>query len=118
MPARTGFAAIEAMNPPRPRSCTVRVPGYRNVRPRVLSDCRKICMASVLLDWQTEPPANCRGGVVTIGNFDGVHRGHAALVAETRHQARLLRGPAVALTFDPHPLDLLRPESAQPVLTT
>jgi riboflavin kinase/FMN adenylyltransferase len=55
---------------------------------------------------------------VTVGNFDGVHRGHAALLAELRRQARAVGGPAVALTFDPHPLQILRPEQFQPVLTT
>ncbi len=70
------------------------------------------------LAWDETPPASSRGGVVAVGNFDGVHRGHAALVAEVRRQARAVRGPAVALTFDPHPLQLLRPEQFQPVLTT
>jgi riboflavin kinase/FMN adenylyltransferase len=55
---------------------------------------------------------------VTVGNFDGVHRGHAALLSELRRQARALAGPAVVLTFDPHPLQILRPEQFQPVLTT
>src|SRR5262245_10395536 len=63
-------------------------------------------------------PPSCRGGVVTIGNFDGVHLGHQALVAESKRQAKALGGPAVAVTFDPHPLKLLRPEAFQPLLTT
>jgi riboflavin kinase/FMN adenylyltransferase len=75
-------------------------------------------MAIHTLNWDETPLARCRGGAVTIGNFDGVHRGHAALVAEVRRQARAASGPAVALTFDPHPLQLLRPEQFQPVLTT
>ncbi|HLJ94653.1 MAG TPA: bifunctional riboflavin kinase/FAD synthetase [Gemmataceae bacterium] len=70
------------------------------------------------LAWDEMPPASSRGGAVTIGNFDGVHRGHAALLVEVRRQAEAVRGPAVALTFDPHPLQLLRPEQFQPVLTT
>lgn len=70
------------------------------------------------LAWEQTPPAAIRGGAVTVGNFDGVHRGHAALVAELREQARAVGGPAVVLTFDPHPLQLLRPEQFQPVLTT
>src|SRR5438552_17319025 len=70
------------------------------------------------LAWDETPPASSRGGAVAVGNFDGVHRGHAALLAEVRRQARAGRGPAVALTFDPHPLQLLRPEQFQPVLTT
>ena len=74
-------------------------------------------MAIHTLDWQQTPPADCRGGAVTIGNFDGVHRGHAALLVESRRLAGPT-GPTVALTFDPHPLQLLRPERFLPVLTT
>jgi riboflavin kinase/FMN adenylyltransferase len=70
------------------------------------------------LTWNLPPPAPCRGGAVTVGNFDGVHRGHAALLAEVRRLALAVRGPAVVLTFDPHPLQLLHPERFMPVLTT
>src|SRR5207244_9000303 len=52
------------------------------------------------------------------GNFDGVHRGHAAVIAQLRRRAAEIGGRAVVLTFDPHPLELLRPEHFQPVLTT
>ena len=62
-------------------------------------------------------PGACQGGAIAIGNFDGVHRGHQALVAETVRQARALSGPAVAMTFDPHPTQLLRPATFQPLLT-
>lgn len=75
-------------------------------------------MALHTVPWDGPVPDVCRGGAVTLGNFDGVHRGHAALLAELRGQAQRVRGPAVALTFDPHPLHLLRPESRVPVLTT
>jgi riboflavin kinase/FMN adenylyltransferase len=68
--------------------------------------------------WNHSPPVEARGGAVAIGNFDGVHRGHAALVAELRRKAETLGGPAVVVTFDPHPLKLLRPDLFQPVLTT
>jgi len=68
--------------------------------------------------WDQPLSDECRGGAVTIGNFDGVHRGHQALLTELCNQARRLPGPAVALTFDPHPLQLLRPAQFQPVLTT
>jgi riboflavin kinase/FMN adenylyltransferase len=75
-------------------------------------------MASHTVDWREMPPEPCRAGAVAIGNFDGVHRGHASLVAELRARARAVGGPAVALTFDPHPLELLRPGTAPPRLTT
>jgi riboflavin kinase/FMN adenylyltransferase len=75
-------------------------------------------MAIAILSWEGTPPAPFQGGAVAVGNFDGVHRGHAALLAELRSQARAVDGPAVALTFDPHPLKLLRPEQFMPVLTT
>jgi riboflavin kinase / FMN adenylyltransferase len=75
-------------------------------------------MAIHTLDWQESPPEDSRGGAVTIGNFDGVHRGHEALLAEARRLAGQTGGPVVALTFDPHPLQLLRPERFLPVLTT
>jgi riboflavin kinase / FMN adenylyltransferase len=62
-------------------------------------------------------PDDLRRGAVTIGNFDGVHRGHARLVERLRAKARELGGPAIVFTFDPHPVRLLRPESAPPPLT-
>src|SRR5437764_2599423 len=71
-----------------------------------------------VLDWQQTPPDSCRKGALTVGNFDGVHCGHAALLAETRRLAGLVEGPAVVLSFDPHPLQLLRPERFLPLLTT
>jgi riboflavin kinase/FMN adenylyltransferase len=62
-------------------------------------------------------PEDLRHGAVTIGNFDGVHRGHARLVERLLAQAADLGGPAVVFTFDPHPVRLLRPEAAPPPLT-
>lgn len=58
-----------------------------------------------------------RGGAITIGNFDGVHRGHAALLTRVRQRADQLGGPALAVVFDPHPAVILRPESAPARLT-
>lgn len=55
---------------------------------------------------------------VTIGNFDGVHLGHAAIVHRLVAAARTLDVPAVALTFDPHPASLVRPGRAPAPLTT
>ncbi len=62
-------------------------------------------------------PALCLGGAVSLGNFDGVHLGHQALLAETIRRARAVNGPAIAVTFDPPPILLLRPQSYQPLLT-
>jgi riboflavin kinase/FMN adenylyltransferase len=63
-------------------------------------------------------PEHCRGGAISIGNFDGVHRGHAVLLSRVRAMADRLGGPAVAVTFDPHPARLLRPQSAPTRLTS
>ena len=63
------------------------------------------------------PPDAVRGGAVAIGNFDGVHLGHAEIVRQLVCRAREVGGPAVVLTFDPHPVRLLRPQHAPPPLT-
>jgi riboflavin kinase/FMN adenylyltransferase len=55
---------------------------------------------------------------VTVGNFDGVHVGHQALVRRTVSEARAAAGTAVALSFDPHPARVLSPERAPAALTT
>ncbi|MEX0795017.1 MAG: bifunctional riboflavin kinase/FAD synthetase [Pirellulaceae bacterium] len=62
-------------------------------------------------------PANYRNGALAIGNFDGVHQGHAEIVQRVRQQADQLGGPAVIFTFDPHPVRILRPEMTPPPLT-
>jgi riboflavin kinase/FMN adenylyltransferase len=62
-------------------------------------------------------PALARGGAVAIGNFDGVHRGHVAIVKRLLERARAVRGPAIVFTFDPHPVRLLRPEQCPSPLT-
>ncbi|MBZ0251993.1 MAG: hypothetical protein K8I02_01520, partial [Candidatus Methylomirabilis sp.] len=54
---------------------------------------------------------------VTIGNFDGVHRGHQEILRRLIAAAREIGGEAVAYTFDPHPMKILRPEAAPPVIT-
>jgi riboflavin kinase/FMN adenylyltransferase len=74
-------------------------------------------MATVYLAWHEYPPEEVSGGAVTIGNFDGVHRGHRALVATTRTQAEDVGGPAVVVTFDPPPHQVLHPGSERPPLT-
>ncbi|MEW4454084.1 bifunctional riboflavin kinase/FAD synthetase [Bremerella sp. JC817] len=61
--------------------------------------------------------ADFRGGALTIGNFDGVHLGHARIAQLIRQRADEVGGPAVVFTFDPHPVRLLRPELEPPPLT-
>ncbi len=51
------------------------------------------------------PPAGLAGAVVAIGNFDGVHRGHRAVIARAKSLARQLGRPCAVLTFEPHPAD-------------
>ncbi len=57
----------------------------------------------------TDVPAALTGGVVAVGNFDGMHPGHVALLAAARSEARGLSVPALVLTFEPHPRTVLRP---------
>ena len=54
-------------------------------------------------------PTNCRGGAVSVGNFDGVHRGHEQLIQQLVAQAAKCGGKAIVFTFDPPPIALLRP---------
>ena len=62
--------------------------------------------------------APLRAPVVTIGNFDGVHRGHLALFAHVEARAQTLGGQSVVYTFEPHPVQILAPHLAPPRLTT
>ena len=62
-------------------------------------------------------PASLRGGAITIGNFDGVHLGHARIVERLLAAAKKVQGPAVVFTFDPHPVRILRPSETPPPLT-
>ncbi len=59
-----------------------------------------------------------RGGVVTIGNFDGLHLGQRALIERILSRARERRTSATVVSFEPHPMKVLRPESPPPCLTT
>ncbi|GIW91109.1 MAG: riboflavin biosynthesis protein [Pirellulaceae bacterium] len=60
---------------------------------------------------------SAQGGAVSIGNFDGVHLGHARLAGQVVTAARQRHRPAVIFTFDPHPAQLLRPNLAPARLT-
>jgi len=62
------------------------------------------------------PPATAPV-VATIGNFDGVHLGHRWVIAEVIARARSLSGQSLAITFDPHPARVLRPDTHLPLIT-
>jgi riboflavin kinase/FMN adenylyltransferase len=65
-----------------------------------------------------EVPTSARGAFVAVGNFDGVHRGHAHLLDRLRVRADAAGVPALALTFDPPPVAILRPDAAPAPLTS
>lgn len=67
-------------------------------------------------DW--ESIESLHGGYASIGNFDGVHRGHQAMLNVLTSRARSDNVPSVAVTFDPHPIALLKPDAAPAALTT
>ena len=63
-------------------------------------------------------PAGWHQPVLALGNFDGVHRGHAKIIELVRRRADERGVTAVALTFDPHPSRIVRPDKAPPLLMT
>src|SRR6266404_4090425 len=67
-------------------------------------------MAVITIENVEDFPETARGAYVTVGNFDGVHRGHQRLIGRLRARADAAGAPALAVTFNPHPVALLRPD--------
>ena len=59
-----------------------------------------------------------KNSALTIGNFDGVHKGHVEIFRHLKERSRSLELPAVAVTFEPHPLKVLAPAKAPDLITT
>ncbi|HTG38126.1 bifunctional riboflavin kinase/FAD synthetase [Sphingomonas sp.] len=70
------------------------------------------------LDGGSPVPAGVRGGIVALGNFDGFHLGHQAVIGRAVARARAEGRAAIVATFDPHPMRFFRPDSAAFRLTT
>jgi len=77
-----------------------------------------------MVDYAIDPalpsglPDDGRGTVITVGTFDGVHRGHWAVLQEIRRRALEAGRRSVLVTFHPHPLKIVRPDHAPQLLTT
>ena len=70
------------------------------------------------LDGNLPAPAEFRGGIVALGNFDGFHLGHQAVVGRAVARARAEGRPALVATYDPHPVRYFRPDAPPFRLTT
>ena len=81
-------------------------------------------MSAGILEYAIDPalppalPRDGRPAVVTVGTFDGVHRGHWQVLEEIGRRADECGGRSILVTFHPHPLRIVRPEHAPPLLTT
>ena len=121
---------VDRLKPKRPFSLTCRTTCRT---PRPMLRCRRTCASPTTgsssnsrfrtpLTMQVfrhleEVPDNYGPTVVSVGNFDGVHIAHQAVVRHMAERAHAIGGKAVAVTFDPHPLRILRPDSAPKLLS-
>jgi riboflavin kinase/FMN adenylyltransferase len=93
------------------------VPRLRGA-PRTAAGSRSVLQFPAVEDWAAHFAPSGRGSVLAIGNFDGIHLGHQAILRATVVRAQQSGDIATALTFDPSPRKVLRPESAPPRLST
>jgi len=85
------------------------------IRSRYYSEGIGLAMTVILnLDQLLKPLKN---PVLTIGNFDGVHKGHLALFNKVKERARLIDGQSVVMTFEPHPIKVMMPGNGPPLIT-
>src|SRR6266568_3880072 len=73
---------------------------------------------SVIAHYPDDPPPRWHNPVLALGNFDGLHRGHAKIIDRVRRRAGERGGTPAAMTFDPHPPRIVRPDKAPPLLMT
>lgn len=72
----------------------------------------------IRLDNRDSAPAQCHGAIIALGNFDGFHQGHQAVVGEAIGWAHAEKRPAIVATFDPHPVRHFQPDAEPFRLTT
>jgi riboflavin kinase/FMN adenylyltransferase len=72
----------------------------------------------VIAHFPEDPPPRWHNPVLALGNFDGLHRGHAKIIDRVRRRAGERGGTPAAMTFDPHPPRVVRPDKAPPLLMT
>jgi riboflavin kinase/FMN adenylyltransferase len=70
------------------------------------------------IHYPDDPPPRWNQPVLALGNFDGLHRGHMKIIDRVRRRAGERGGTPAAMTFDPHPPRVLRPDKAPPLLMT
>ena len=71
-----------------------------------------------IVTYPDDPPPRWHNTVLALGNFDGLHRGHMKIIDRVRQRAGERAGTPAAMTFDPHPPRVLRPDKAPPLLMT
>ena len=72
----------------------------------------------MIAHYPDDPPPRWHNPVLALGNFDGLHRGHAKIIDRVRRRAGERGGTPAVMTFDPHPSRVVRPDKAPPLLMT
>src|SRR6059058_6168109 len=72
----------------------------------------------MIAHYPDDPPPRWHNPVLALGNFDGLHRGHAKIIDRIRRRAGERGGTPAAMTFDPHPPRVVRPDKAPALLMT